>query len=301
MTDEWKSGNVRGSGPESLSPSSVKQCCADVYDSETAKLLLGNSFHPGGTRLTEHLGQILDLTPRTRVLDVAAGRGMSAIFIASRFGCEVVGIDYSRRNIDQAERDVKDRGLDDKVTFQWGDAEQLPFAAGSFDAIICECALCTFPNKKAAAVEFARVLRVGGQVGLSDLTRQGVLVPELDSLLSWVACIADAQPLSGYVALLSDANLKVRATEEHNSVLAEFVNQMRARLLVAEVMMGLKKLALPGFDVEGAKAIAKHALDAIGAGKLGYAIVTAIKAAEITAPQRVSKLVARCSDDSRGS
>jgi ubiquinone/menaquinone biosynthesis C-methylase UbiE len=276
--NESENCNERATGLRSHSPLAIKQCCAAAYDSETAKALLGESFHPGGTELTEHLGRILSLTARSRVLDVAAGSGTSAIFLASRFGCDVVGIDYGRRNIAQAEREANGRGLGGKVVFQCGDAEQLPFPDGSFDAIICECALCTFPNKQTAVGEFARVLRVGGQLGLSDLTRQGALAPELDSLLSWVACVADAQPLTAYVALLSAANLKMRVTEEHNSALTAFVNQMRTRLLVTEVMIGLKKLALPGFDVEAAKIIAKHALAAISTGKLGYAIVTAVKA-----------------------
>ena len=147
----------------------------------------------------------------------------------------------------------------------------------SFDAIICECAFCTFPNKQAAANGFARVLRKGGRVGLSDLTRNGVLAPELDGLLSRIACIADAQPLPRYAALLSGADLAVGVIEEHDSALVELVNQMRLRLLAADVMVGLQKIALPGFDFEAAREVAKHALQAIKAGNLGYAIVTASK------------------------
>ena len=87
---------------QQLEPSTVKQCCAAAYDSDVARILLGDSFHPGGTKLTERLGRILRVTPQTRVLDVAAGRGASAIFLAERFGCEVVGVDYSRKNVDAA-------------------------------------------------------------------------------------------------------------------------------------------------------------------------------------------------------
>jgi arsenite methyltransferase len=261
-----------------LSPSAIKQCCAAIYDTDAAKLLLGESFHPGGSKLTERLGEILGLPPRSRVLDVAAGNGTSAIFLAARFGWEVVGVDYGRKNVQEADRAAKAAGLSDRVWFQCADAERLPFADDSFDAVICECAVCTFPNKQAAAGEFARVLRAGGRVGLSDLTRVGELAPELDSLLSWVACIADAQPLSAYAALLSAANLTVMATERHNNALADFVGLMRTRLLVAEVMVGLQKLVLPGFDFETAKGIAKLALKAIGEGRLGYAIVAASKA-----------------------
>jgi hypothetical protein len=67
-------------------------------------------------------------------------------------------------------------------------------------------------------------------------------------------------------------------TEEHDSELIGLVNQMRLRLLAADVMVALKKLALPGFDFEAAREVAKHALQAIKEGRLGYAIVTASKA-----------------------
>jgi arsenite methyltransferase len=262
-----------------LSPSALKHCCAAFYGSDVAKLLLGESFHPGGTPLTERLGEILGLTPQSRVLDVAAGKGTSAFFLATRFGCEVVGIDYSGRNVEAAEAAASAKSLSERVSFQWADAEQLPFSNNSFDAIICECAFCTFPNKQAAAHEFMRVLRPGGEVGLSDLTREGAVAPELDGLLPWIACIADAQTLSAYAALLSAAKLKVRVAEACDNVLTEFVNEIRTRLLAAEVMVRLQKLVLPGLDLETAKAIAKSALAAISEGKLGYAILAATKPA----------------------
>lgn len=241
-------------------------------------MLLGDAFHPGGAKLTERLGQILDLTPRTRVLDVAAGKGTSAILLAERFGCEVIGVDYSRKNIEISNQETRAKGLDGKVTFQWADAEELPFPNASFDAVICECAFCTFPEKPTAAREFSRVLRAGGRVGLSDLTRDRSLSPELEDLMSWIACIADAQPLSEYVALLSDAAFAVSVIEKHDGALAELVSQIRTRLLAAEVITGLQKLVLPGFDLQAAKIMARHALEAIKMGKLGYAIVVASKA-----------------------
>jgi len=258
-------------------PIAIKQCCAGLYESDAARLLLGDSFHPGGAKLTEHLGQTLNLTPRSRVLDVAAGKGTSAFHLARQFRCEVVGIDYGRKSMDEAAQAAKEMGLHERVSFHRADAELLPFADHSFDAVICECAFCTFPNKPAAANEFARVLRVGGRVGLSDLTRNGVLGPDLDGLLSWVACIADAQPAATYAELLSTSGLKVSVIEEHDAALREFVEQVRLRLLAADIMVGLKKLALPGFDLESAKHLLKKVLQAITEGQLGYAIVVASK------------------------
>lgn len=181
----------------------VQSCCANIYESDLARLLLGDSFHPGGLTLTQRLGELLALDPSKRVLDVAAGKGASAIFLARRFGCEVEGVDYSARNVAEATRAAQEAGAGGLVRFHQGDAERLPFEDGEFDAVVCECAYCTFSNKAAAAREFYRVLRPDGSVGLSDLTRTGELGPELQTLLAWVACLGDARPVEEYASHLS--------------------------------------------------------------------------------------------------
>ena len=43
------------------SSEAIKRCCADFYESDWAKLLLGSSFHPGGLNLTARLGELLGL------------------------------------------------------------------------------------------------------------------------------------------------------------------------------------------------------------------------------------------------
>lgn len=258
-------------------PETLKQCCAQLYESDLAKLLLGDSFHPGGVKLTERLGMLLQLTPQSRVLDIASGQGSSALFLAERFGCQVLGIDFSRQNVEQANAAAAAKGAHSLVSFQEGDAERLPLEDASFDAVICECAFCTFPDKPAAAQEFARVLRKGGGVGLSDLTRGSVLPKELDSLLAWVACIADAQAVESYVQYFRAAGFRLEQTEQHDDALLEMVNQIRMKLLGAEIMVGLKKLALPNADLSTAKQMAQAALAAIQQGSLGYAIICAAK------------------------
>src|SRR6516162_5369751 len=158
----------------------VKQCCANLYESDLAQLLLGDSFHPGGLKLTEHLGGLLRLGRNSRVLDTASGRGTSAMFLAERFGCEVVGLDFGQKNVQRANIQAAERGLSVQVHFEQGDAESLSFPDGSFDAVICECAFCTFPEKTRAARQFAQVLKTGGRVGISDLTRTTALPQELE-------------------------------------------------------------------------------------------------------------------------
>src|SRR5579864_4130453 len=157
----------------------IKACCATLYESDFARILLGDSFHPGGLRLTRRLGEKLNLRPGLRVLDVASGKGESAIFLARSFGCEVVGVDFGRENVKDATARASEAGVAHLVSFQQGDAEKLDFPDAGFDAVICECAFCTFPDKLAAASEFARILGPGGRAALSDLTRSTTLPPEL--------------------------------------------------------------------------------------------------------------------------
>lgn len=167
--------------------------------------------------------------------------------------------------------------MGDRVTFLLADAEELPFDDRSFDAILCECAFCTFPDKQMAAGEFFRVLKPGGRLGISDLTKTAGPLPELDGLLSWVACIGDAQPVESYVEILRLANLTVAGVEDHGYALTDLVRQIQGRLLGAEIAAGLKKLDFPNLNFTEAKRFAQAALIAVKDGKLGYAVIGAVK------------------------
>ena len=255
----------------------VKQCCANLYESDLARFLLGDSFHPGGLQLTGQLGRMIGLNPASRVLDVACGKGTTAVFLAKEFGCEVVGIDYGEQNVEIARSLARTEDLESRVRIECSDAESLRFSDDSFDAVICECAFCTFPDKARAAREFFRVLRRSGQVGISDLTRQAVLPEELQGLLAWIACIGDAHTIDGYTTFLRKAGFSVTSIQERNETLEEMANHIRLKLLGAEIMTGLKKLQLPSLDLEAAKRMANIAMATVKQGQLGYALICAKK------------------------
>ena len=258
-----------------MEEATIKQCCATFYGSDLALKLLGDSFHPGGVRLTQRLGELLNLAPEMHVLDVASGRGTSGLHLAKSFGCRVTGIDLSEANI-AAARDAADaEGIGECLDFALADAEHLPFNDASFDAIVCECAFCTFPGKDMATTEFARVLKNGGAVGISDLTRTPAPLPELQDLLAWIACIGDALPMQEYASILTHGGLTVEHMEAQNDALAEMVRGVQSRLLGLEIASGLGKLDIPGLDLSTAKRFAAAAAEAIRSGKLGYAILVA--------------------------
>lgn len=255
----------------------LKMCCADLYSSDLAKWLLGDSFHPGGLSLTTRLGELLEIGPDDQVLDVASGRGVSAITLAEQFGCQVTGVDYGEANVNLAREAAKHSPSADRISFMTGDAEQLPFEDDRFDALICECSFCTFPDKRTAAAEFFRVLRPGGRIGLSDLTRSGALPAELDNVLGQIICVADACPAVEYQEYLRIAGFSAHEIERHDDALRDLIADIRTKLLGASVFAHTQRLELPDIDIDQAQATARSAAAAVADGKLGYVVITAQK------------------------
>jgi hypothetical protein len=123
-----------------------------------------------------------------------------------------------------------------------------------------------------AAREFARVLRPGARLALSDITAlTSELPPQLTSLAAWVACIADARSLDEIASLLEDAGLVVEATERHDEALGEMLDRVDSRLKVARLLGDgvLGENVTKGLDLVAA------AQDARARGLLGYAVVIA--------------------------
>ncbi|WP_405592274.1 class I SAM-dependent methyltransferase [Streptomyces sp. NBC_01092] len=255
----------------------LKACCAAAYSSDVVALLLGDSYHPGGTTLTRRLADALSLTPQSRVLDVASGRGTTALLLADAYGVRVDGVDYSPANTALAKGAAAATGLTEQVAFTTGDAEQLPYPDGTFDAVVCECALCTFPDKAKAAAEFARVLKPGGRVGITDVTAEpGRLPAELSTLAARIACIADARSLAEYAEILTAAGLRTLRTERHDQAMLRLIDQIEARLNLLR-LTAADRLAAAGMDTAAAPAVLNAARTAVSDGALGYALLVAEK------------------------
>lgn len=270
---------------DQLSTRKIKVCCADFYQSDLARVLLGDVFHPGGLELTTHLGTVLGLKGTDRVLDVACGPGSSAVHLAKQFGCQVIGLDYGAQNVSVATARAADQGVAHLTRFPRGDAEGLPFDGGTFDAVMLECSFCTFPDKAKAVAEMARVLRSsdplqghpGGQLGLTDMTVNGPLSVDMESLLGWVACVTGAGTPQAYVAALRDAGFIDFTVEDHRDALLEVVEDVRRKLMGMELAVGLGKLDLGDLDLNEGKRLARRAVELIESGTVGYTLIVARK------------------------
>ena len=101
----------------------------------------------------------LHITNGTRLLDVGCGIGGAAM-LATQRGAQVAGLDASAPSIALASARVP------QGDFRVGDMEQLPWPAGSFDAITGFNSVQFAQHPAAALAEASRVLARGGQVGL---------------------------------------------------------------------------------------------------------------------------------------
>jgi demethylmenaquinone methyltransferase / 2-methoxy-6-polyprenyl-1,4-benzoquinol methylase len=110
----------------------------------------------------------IDPRPGERILDVATGTGLVAFGLAER-GAEVVGLDQSDQMLAGARRRLATRpDLAERISLVPGEAEQLPFADGEFDALSFTYLLRYVDDRAATMRELARVVKPGGRIGMVE-------------------------------------------------------------------------------------------------------------------------------------
>jgi ubiquinone/menaquinone biosynthesis C-methylase UbiE len=119
--------------------------------------VIGTTLQIVGERLVESM----DLRAGQTVLDVAAGNGNVTLAAARRW-CEVTSTDYVESLLASARRRAEADGL--HVQFEIADAENLPFADASFDAVVSTFGAMFCPDQHRTAAELLRVTKPGGRI-----------------------------------------------------------------------------------------------------------------------------------------
>ena len=137
---------------------------------------------------------VLRLNPRAgeRVLDLATGAGWTSRVVARR-GAAVTGADIATGLIEAAEKNAAAEKL--SIRYLQGDAEDLPFDDGSFDAVVSTFGVMFASRPEAAAKELGRVVRQGGRIALTTWTSDGNVFKMFQVMKAYMpAPVAPAPP-----------------------------------------------------------------------------------------------------------
>lgn len=263
--------------PIDTEPMTAVACCAAFYEQDWVHAVLGDSFHPGGAELSARMIRGLHLPANSRVLDVACGIGTTARLMARDFGLDVVGLDASAANVAKAENTFRaDPGTTAK--FVTGDATALPFLDGTFDAVVCECAVSTFADQARVVAEFARVLKPGGVVGITDMVIEGELPEDITGVIAPWTCLAAARSVVGNQSLFLSAGLRVVEYADESSSLRKLVADLKRKLLVVGLGRSLGAVpGLDGLDIGGLRELLNRAGELVRNGTVQYARLTFAK------------------------
>lgn len=163
---------------------------------------IGLTNHMGGLKATKELLEFCKVDDSKYLLVVGSGDGCSAVQIARLTGCRIVGIDISLEMVEKA-REISE----DRVEFQMGDSENIPFPQNTFDVVLCE-SVVAFTDKKKSLLEYHRVLKKGGYVALNEVTWLDKPSKEITDYSFRVIGGLQAENKEGWISLIEEAGFK---------------------------------------------------------------------------------------------
>jgi sarcosine/dimethylglycine N-methyltransferase len=153
-----------------------------LYESDSESII--DASH----RTVRHMASLLkDLGNDIKVLDIGAGYGGAARYLASTFGCSVIALNLSEKE-NQRDREINaERGLSDQIEVVDGSFEAIPVDDNSVDVVWSQDAILHSGQREKVIQEVARVLKPGGQFIFTDPMQsdncpEGVLQPILDRI-----------------------------------------------------------------------------------------------------------------------
>ncbi len=186
---------------------------------------MGVTKHGGGKGATDELARMCKITKGSHVLVIGCGVGSSSVYISKRYGCRVTGIDISKEMVALSNKRAQREHA--SARFQVADAENLPFKLNTFDAVISESVTAFIPNREKAMVEYFRVTKPGGHVGINELFWTKPPTENLVSYTSRVMGINDLPDSDGWIGLMKNAGFaSVNARQKKFNMFKQILNEM---------------------------------------------------------------------------
>lgn len=189
-----------------------------LYLSKPVRDGLGPCLRPGGLALTARVLELLKPQRDSLILDAGCGPGGSMAMLTARGYGRLVGCDLHGGLLTEARQAGQ--------SVMRADLAQLPLATGCLDTVLCECAW-NLTDRLRVAAEFARVLRPGGHLALTDIFARQLCLVEGKTAWPLPSCFAGATDLTTVRSQVSAAGFALIHLEDHSQHLrrtaAEFV------------------------------------------------------------------------------
>jgi SAM-dependent methyltransferase len=141
-------------------------------------------FPPGGVELYRQIALLTEMTEGLEVLDVAAGRGVPLEYFVREFDVTGSGVEIDSEMVDEADDWTRELGAGDRLQFQSGRSDRLPYRDQIFDIAIGEIGLANHCEPADAVRELARVTKPGGFIVLVQLVWKAPVDEERRAVLS---------------------------------------------------------------------------------------------------------------------
>ena len=194
-------------------------------DITQAVLSAHDQDHYGGTEAVDRLMAQAAITTQDHVLDVCAGMGGPARYIAWKTGCQVTGLDLTASRVAGAQTLTAAAHLTEQVRFVHGNALEMPFDAAQFTCIISQEAFAHIPNKRQLIGQCERALAPGGRMVFSDImSHQALGRPDAQKLFDGMR-FSEIATLGDYQQWFADAGMQwvqsIDLSEEWTRILVD--------------------------------------------------------------------------------
>ncbi len=181
-----------------------------LYLSTPVRNMLGSRLRPGGEVLTRRIIELTAPEAADRILDAGCGAGTSMALLQEHGVGSVIGLDLHPGLLREAMQEGRQVAQ--------ADLAHLPLPDGCLDMVLAEC-VWNLTDRSRVLSEFARVLRPGGQLALSDIYSRSAAPQNLSRTWPVACCFSQATDLTSVQNLVARAGFEIIIVEDHTKLL----------------------------------------------------------------------------------
>lgn len=193
---------------------SLKNEQLTIYEQGTLTEITGDTLRPGGLEITKESVLFCQFPQGANVLDVGCGMGTTVKFLIEECGLNAVGIDSSKRLIEQGKKEFPGLPL-----FE-GNGENLHIGSEEMDGVFMECSLSVMKDEDYALSEAYRLLKNNGWLIISDVYFRNM--PETLTLPD-NSCLIGARTKESLIAMIREHGLELELWQDKSEWIKKMV------------------------------------------------------------------------------